>query len=729
MSRVSDNFQRPNGVLGGSWGPVNSVNAEGTGVQPTGGNIVINGNAYGPDNPLCGDAYSIFPGTFGSAQYSAAQIATIAPFTSVVNITAAVNNGNGTTTYTYTLTSGNPLIIPQAVYISGMANAGNNGNFLTSALGAGTFTVTNANGVNAAGQSGTGISPSDSNCGLCVFGSADGKNAYFFVAGTNSFVQGGQVYTRELWKFVNGVGIDFNVPAPLGTFTTIPDVPGDTYSIVRISNRLIVSKNNTILTSKTDSDLSSGSPGLWIWSMNGPKEFSPPWGLLTPQPPGNGGTTWTNWQGGDSAFSASPILSDTFLEGPTFSQVASDSFQRANGPVGSNWTSNLNGFNISGNTCVGNTAAVFNGMFWSADSFNDAHYSTITIGSGTGQWGPSVRAQAGADSYYSYSVSGVSPNMSGSFFKRVAGVNTNIGGTVAGFATGDTVTLACAGNVLFAFRNGTFVAAVKDSTFSGGKPGIQLFSTTNAITSWSGGNFSPVPSNFSTLVNQAYVSDKTSGGFAPIVDSNSDAVLYENSVVWPPDQYAECVMTGVSAPSGGGVQVGPAVRIDPATDSGYMLSPDNVGRVVLWRTVNAVNVIMDLAPHVYSAGDVFRIEVQGSFIVGKVNGVILVAGFDNTLATGRPGFRTRLPGSPTVSSFKNWVGGSISNSVYSVPDCRNFGNFPNNSINVNQTLIYTAQKFESRTAGAPVDSRTTIPVPSGTYPQNSRTPGTFGPGE
>lgn len=69
-------------------------------------------------------------------------------------------------------------------------------------------------------------------------------------------------------------------------------------------------------------------------------------------------------------------------------------------------------------------------------------------------------------------------------------------------------------------------------------------------------------------------------------------------------------------------------------------------------------------------------------------------------------------------------------SSYSVPDCRNYGQFPNNSTNVNGTLVYTVQKFESRTAGAPVDSRTAgAPVASGTYPQNSRTPGTIGPGE
>lgn len=67
--------------------------------------------------------------------------------------------------------------------------------------------------------------------------------------------------------------------------------------------------------------------------------------------------------------------------------------------------------------------------------------------------------------------------------------------------------------------------------------------------------------------------------------------------------------------------------------------------------------------------------------------------------------------------------------AYSLPDCRNFGSFPNASRTINGTKIYDVQTSsnsavpgtDSRKAGAPVDSST--------QPQNSRTPGTFGPGE
>lgn len=66
--------------------------------------------------------------------------------------------------------------------------------------------------------------------------------------------------------------------------------------------------------------------------------------------------------------------------------------------------------------------------------------------------------------------------------------------------------------------------------------------------------------------------------------------------------------------------------------------------------------------------------------------------------------------------------------AYSVPDSRIFGNFPNDSRDVNGTLIYDVDAHPSYTP--PEDSRATgSPIASGTYPQNSRTPGTYGPGE
>jgi len=77
------------------------------------------------------------------------------PQQTVVNITAASQNGSNTT-YSYTLASGPGLRAGRGIGVAGMANAGNNGTFLVAALGGGTFTVVNPSGVAASGQSGTG---------------------------------------------------------------------------------------------------------------------------------------------------------------------------------------------------------------------------------------------------------------------------------------------------------------------------------------------------------------------------------------------------------------------------------------------------------------------------------------------------------------------------------------------------------------------------------------------
>ena len=67
---------------------------------------------------------------------------------------------------------------------------------------------------------------------------------------------------------------------------------------------------------------------------------------------------------------------------------------------------------------------------------------------------------------------------------------------------------------------------------------------------------------------------------------------------------------------------------------------------------------------------------------------------------------------------------------YSVPDCRDYATFPNAAVNVNGTLMYTVLKTDSRAAGAPVDSRAAgAPAKCGTYLQNSRSHGVFGPNE
>lgn len=77
-------------------------------------------------------------------------------YDSSMTITAAVQSA-GNTTYTYTLSGVNsvPPQLGDGPTITGMADSGNNGTFIISALGSGNFTVPNANGVTRSTQSGS----------------------------------------------------------------------------------------------------------------------------------------------------------------------------------------------------------------------------------------------------------------------------------------------------------------------------------------------------------------------------------------------------------------------------------------------------------------------------------------------------------------------------------------------------------------------------------------------
>jgi hypothetical protein len=304
---VSDNFTRPNSIaLNGNWDAVVPFNTSAWG---SAGGLQILNNAFAGLSSGGGAAMSIYPGTFGNNQYAQATISAIAAFTSVVSITACSASA-GTSTYTYTLVSGASLQLRQQVYISGMTNSGNNSGsngFFITALGAGTFSVANASpGANESGSTGTGKSPSDSNVGLVVRGTADGKNGYVAFIGTNSgYVGAGsqasadtRVYDVELWKVVAGTTTFItSVTQPI---TSIPDSVNDVYVLSAVGTSIAIYKNGVSIVSASDSALSSGNPGIMSWTVGGVGEWANP----TTYAVGNSGQQMTDFSASDYGVSA-----------------------------------------------------------------------------------------------------------------------------------------------------------------------------------------------------------------------------------------------------------------------------------------------------------------------------------------------------------------------------------------------------------------------------------------
>jgi hypothetical protein len=131
----------------------------------------------------------------------------------------------------------------------------------------------------------------------------------------------------------------------------------------------------------------------------------------------------------------------------------------------------------------------------------------------------------------------------------------------------------------------------------------------------------------------------------------------------------------------------------------------------------------------YSLGDTFTLAVVGSSLYMLQNGVVKLTATDTHFSSGLTGVDSDIADHVTDIKFGNFVTGNASSGAYSVPDCRNYGIFPNSAVPTNGTNLYTGQTSSNPTVPG-ADSRTAgAPVASGTYPQNSRTPGTYGPGE
>ena len=133
-----------------------------------------------------------------------------------------------------------------------------------------------------------------------------------------------------------------------------------------------------------------------------------------------------------------------------------------------------------------------------------------------------------------------------------------------------------------------------------------------------------------------------------------------------------------------------------------------------------------------SAGDVFTVAVVGQNLYLYQNGVLLTN--PSTIGTGPTSGVAGLFALAFVAAsdvgWSNFIIGSaaLSSGAYSQPDCR--VTKPNSATGetVNGTILYDSQT-SSNPAIPPTDSRVSKPVACGAYPQNSRTPGTYGPGE
>jgi hypothetical protein len=225
------------------------------------------------------------------------------------------------------------------------------------------------------------------------------------------------------------------------------------------------------------------------------------WGFIGPNTP-----TFTSWfiQGSSTGPSGNcvPLLGalsssvSQFFCSSMFSVY--DNAARANGGIGSNWTANKGGVNISSNTFIGSTAAVDNLVYWNANTFSPYQFAQAT-----------VVALNGASDYAGVSVLNSGSPALPNFYscnEITTSIRIQIGeisvltSTATTGAAGDVIRLEVSpipnssppAVTLTCYQNGVQKLQSTDTSYSSGVPGLFIANTVDTLKNWSGGNLPPV---------------------------------------------------------------------------------------------------------------------------------------------------------------------------------------------------------------------------------------------
>ncbi len=384
------------------------------------------------------------------------------------------------------------------------------------------------------------------------------------------------------------------------------------------------------------------------------------------------------------------------------SQLASDSFNRANSPtLGTNWTP-LVGVNTNVALQVVSTqieaAAVgpnvakemyYGGLNWTPDQYSQVQ---ITAASGNGYEGPAVRMSSN-DTHYACVVYNVG---SGSSAVSIILDNAGTYSTLASSATatvraGDIVRCAVQGTSLTMTdqTSSTTLLSASDSTISGGYPGV-VDSAGTAIANYVMANWS-AGSTLTPLTGQQLANDNftranalnlgpnwhVGTGHGPIQIVSNEIQPYptggpqpskEHYVAYGPfpnDQWSEIQV--VTADTIGDVAV--ELRASDVADNMYVCDVNITGPAGTAETrIDKVlggeitYLVIDQQWSAISPGDYIRGQVQGNLIslIDVTTGQLLLTAVDNAFASGYPGVSLQaVTGNPSDHIAGNWSAGGF----------------------------------------------------------------------
>jgi hypothetical protein len=149
----------------------------------------------------------------------------------------------------------------------------------------------------------------------------------------------------------------------------------------------------------------------------------------------------------------------------------SDNFNRADGAVGSNWTT-LTGFNamqvVSNTACAtGGTAASHVATATATFAADHEAECVITPFNNFDWGGPGVRF-SGNDGYVARCTTSTRIDL----FRLDGGTLTAIGTGAGTYAVGDTIRIRAEGTAITVYANNTLIRTATDATHSSGQPGL-----------------------------------------------------------------------------------------------------------------------------------------------------------------------------------------------------------------------------------------------------------------
>lgn len=179
--------------------------------------------------------------------------------------------------------------------------------------------------------------------------------------------------------------------------------------------------------------------------------------------------------------------------------LASDSFNRADGGLGTNWTLlNAAGFTaaqissqkVTGSVAGNNDDSWYNAITWPNDQWGQVTINTCLASSFVGV---SLRQTAGGNVYRFYWNGTAGNPGTWNIQKKVATTFTTLSSGSLTLNVGDTLLAAVVGVNLYFYWNGLLIGTASDAAISSGNAGllaIPVTSTANtAISNWSGGIF------------------------------------------------------------------------------------------------------------------------------------------------------------------------------------------------------------------------------------------------